>query len=194
MKKKLFSCAAVALLSLVSLPAFADCVCGTTGCEPCDSTEDYLEDVGEHIKKQSHWLTKKARKQKMHKSSVCPASSPAFWAEEAVMLDKNGDIILYYADLVDDNAFSLTPAQQSKANTDAKALKEAGQKIKDKAMSEKENCMQTTEVVEEVVQTIPKGKKHGKKQQPNMVWLDAMEQNGNMLIEVGEFIETNMGK
>lgn len=192
MKKKLF---VLALLSLISVPAFADCVCGTTGCEACDDMEDYLEDVGKHMKKQSRKLSKHMKKQKKYnKNNSCAGANPEFWSEEAVVLDKNGDLILAYAEMVEDDTLTLSAAQQKKAKTDVKALKEAGKKLKDKVAAQKETCMQAFEMTEEVVETMPAGKGKGKhhKQKPQWVWLDAMEENGNMLIDVSELIETNM--
>ena len=189
MKRKLFI---LALLSLISIPAFADCVCGTTGCDACDDMEDYLEDVGKHMKKQSRKLSRHIKNQKKYnKNTSCMGANPEFWSEEAVILDKNGDLILSYAELVDDDTFTLTPAQKTKAKADAKTLKEAGQSLKDKASAQKKDCMQAFEMTEEVI-SIPGQKGKMQNSQPQWVWLDSMEQNGNMLIDVGELIETNM--
>ncbi|MBP5534500.1 MAG: hypothetical protein J6Y03_03235 [Alphaproteobacteria bacterium] len=192
MKKKLFI---LALLSLIATPVFAECVCGTMGCDPCDNMEDYLEDVGKHMKKQSRKLSKHMRKQKKYNRNMsCMGANPEFWSEEAVILDKNGDVILYYAELVEDDTLSLTAAQKTQAKADAKSLKDAGQKLKDKATSQKEKCMQSVEVTEEVIETMTEQKGKMQKNQPQWVWLDAMEENGNMLIDVGELIETNVNK
>ena len=193
MKKKLFIYTALALL--VCVPAFADCVCGTTGCDACDNTEDYLEDVGKHLKKQSRKLNKHIKKQKKGiKNNSCTGANAEFWSEEAVALDQSGNIVLSYAEIVEDDTFSLTPDQKNKAKTDAATLKENGQKMKDKALSEKENCIQSLQIVETINQATPSSMQKGNQPQAQWVWMDAMEQNGNMLIDVGEFIETNMAK
>lgn len=208
MNKRFLTCVSAGILCLVAMPVLADCVCGTTGCKPCDDTEDYLEDVGEHMKKQSKRLNKKMKQSKMSDMD-CGANQPSYWMEEAELLDANGNVVLYYAELVEDDTFVLTPAQKEKAKSDAMMLKQAGQKLKDKASTARQSCEEVVTVAEEeVVNTAPdamkkkmksdkKSQKMHKKYrtgQPQFMWVDEMESNGNMLIDVGDFIGTNMTK
>ena len=202
MKKKLFLSTGFAFMCLLALPAMADCVCGSAGCKPCDDSQDYLEDVGKHMKKQAKRLNKHIaiKKQAKAKISPCADIAPQFWEEEAEVLDKNGNVILYYADLVEEDTVALTADQQAKAKTDAASLKQAGQKLKENAAKQKAECAEIlTSVSEEVIPVQAQNGKHkkmikSKRAQGELVWLDAMEKNGDMLIEVGDFIDTNMTK
>ncbi len=203
MNKRLFLTASV--FCLMAMPVMAECVCGTANCNKCDDTEDYLEDVGEHMKKQARKIKKTMKKQKSMKES-CQANQPSYWFEEAELLDKNGNVILTYADMVEDDTFMLTNAQKKQAATDAKNLKAAGQKIKDKAMAQKQQCVEVITSYEEIDEypvTNNRMKKKGKKHSvsktksgnmPQFVWIEGMAQNGDMLIEAGDFIEQNMSK
>ena len=212
MKKQLILTASA--LCLMALPVMADCVCGQTGCKPCEDTEDYLEDVGEHFKKQAKKIKKRVKhSQKQTDKSASCMSDPVFWAETAELLDSNGDVVMYYAEIAEDNTFVLTPEQKTKATANAQNMKKAGEQLKKKVADKRQECLGVIET-EEVVVSAPtvenvdfakmkangkkaikeakhKGKSNATKQAK---WLSQMDQNGDMLIEVAEFIDVNANK
>ena len=195
MKKTLLIAAGLACM--LSAGAFADCVCGTTGCEKCDSGEDYLEDVGKHLKKQAKKIHKKAAVMPIE----CQQNLPSYWEEEVAIIGQNASIILDYAEMLDDETV-MTPQQKQQAKTDALKLKETGQKIKEKATEAKKQCQMIVTEYEEVDEFIPvnmnKMKKHKHKKHMNKVpyaetlLIESMESNGDMLIQTGDFILENI--
>lgn len=197
MKKSLLLAAGLACI--FSAAALADCICGTMGCESCDSAEDYLEDVGKHLKKQS----KKVKKH-IHMTPVdCKENMPIYWEEDVALIGQNATIILDYAEMLDDEVI-MTPAQKKQAKTDALQLKASGQKIKDKAANAKKECETMVKSANANDTSAPmnmhtKSKHHDKhKGTPypyaDMVLIESMEDNGDMLIQVGDFMLENIAK
>lgn len=211
MKKHLFLTASA--LCLMAMPVMADCVCGQTGCKPCEDTEDYLEDVGEHFKKQAKKIKKRVKhsqKEKQNDKSTPCMSDPVFWSETAELLDANGDIVMYYAEIAEDDTFILTPEQKTQAAMNVQNMKKAGEQLKKKVADKRQECLGVIET-EEVVVAVPAGeavnltkmKANSKKAMKEMQqkgksnatkqakWLSQMDQNGDMLIEAAEFIDLN---
>ena len=197
MKKTLLIAAGLACV--LSAGAFADCVCGSAGCEKCDSAEDYLEDVGKHLKKQAKKVHKKTSMMPVN----CEENMPSYWEEEVAIIGQNASIILDYAEMLDEEV-PMTPKQKQQAKTDALKLKESGQKIKDKAVAAKQQCkMVLTEYEEEDISypvNMNKMKKHKHKKHMNKtpytetLLIESMESNGDMLIQTGDFILENIAE
>ena len=195
MKKTLLLAASLACI--LSAGAFADCVCGTAGCEKCDSAEDYLEDVGKHLKKQSKKIHKKASVMPVE----CQENTPSYWQEDVAVIGQNASIILDYAEMLDDEVV-MTPNQKKQAQADAMKLKEAGQKIKDKAQAAKQQCQMLVAQYEQIEVDTPvnmnkmkKHKKHmDKKPYAETLLIESMEDNGKMQIQTGDFILENIAQ
>ena len=197
MKKTLLIAAGLACV--LSAGAFADCVCGTSGCEKCDSAENYLEDVGKHLKKQAKKIHRKASVMPVN----CEENMPSYWEEEVAIIGQNASIILDYAEMLDDEVV-MTPKQKQQAKVDALKLKDSGQKIKEKAVAAKQQCQMLVSEYEEVDEYVPvnmnKMKSHKHKKHANKapyaetLLIESMESNGDMLIQTGDFILENIAE
>lgn len=180
---------------------YADCVCGTQGCKACTNAEEFLEERGEMITDHAKNLKKTAWGLKDESSSAkvesargqgdCVTENVAFFMEQADVLEKNGQVVLWYADVMEDDVLPLKASDYPKAKADAQNLVATGTQMKTDAAAKKAACAaKTVEIAaieDDVIATAMKGH-----QEDVISYLEIVEQNGDALIASGEMIESKL--
>ena len=199
MNKFLLTAVCLGTACLLTTTAFSECVCGKQGCKPCDSMEDYLDDVSDKIHKDNKMIEKTFKHNPVKEMSNKDCHPKLFFLEQVALLSESGQLIEYYEQLTEDDTLSLTDAQKETAKKDAKALIDTGKKVKQNIAEQKKNCPEAILFENDSVwQAMPmkKGEHHRKhkamsadKGAKGEYFYEILEDNAGNVIAVGEALQ-----